>query len=97
MAFQPLKSRLASFDFIAPRRYIFFVLLRKVIIHSLNHFLQIAKYFTNTPPHIQPASFIMSMTSRDAFGWLPSVKKNISSTLHVAVGGTGRHLKGYDP
>ena len=80
-----------------PGDIIFFVLLRKVIIHSLTHLLQIAKYFTNTTPHIQPASFIMSMTSRDAFGWLPSVKKNISSALHVAVGGTGKHLNGYDP
>lgn len=80
-----------------PGDTIFFVLLRKVIIHFLNHFLQIAKYFTNILPHIQPASFIMSMTSRDAFAWLPSVKKKIFSALHVAVGGTGRHLKGYDP
>lgn len=75
-----------------PGDIIFFVLLRKAIIHSLNHFLQIAKYFTNTPPHIQPASFIMSMISRNAFGWLPSVKKK-TFLVHcmwqwVALGGT---------
>ena len=38
---------------------------RKAIIHSLTHFLQTAQSLTNTYSHIQSASDIISMASRD--------------------------------
>ena len=42
----------------------------KEILHSLTHYLETAKSFTNTHLKISLASFIISIAPRDAFGSL---------------------------
>ena len=42
--------------------------IKFLLHHSLIHFLQTTSSFTNTPPRIPPASFMISAASRDAFG-----------------------------
>ena len=54
-------------NFIAYRSQKIFISTWKATIYLLIYFLQTASSFTNTAPHNLPASFMISITPRDAF------------------------------
>ena len=65
-----------------------FMLSHQKNIHTLIHFFQTVQYFTNTPPHIPPASFIISITSRNAFAGFKFAAfstNNISQNVAVMI------------